>query len=116
MQAASQSIALMQRSSAEFFRQSGCVACHHQPATAMALASARQAGLKIDEPAAHEMGEALRLGWGVSMDDMLQGIHRGGGSDRLVNQLLAVSAAGYPPDANTDAALADVVALQRPTA
>ena len=41
MQAASQSIALMQRSSAEFFRQSGCVACHHQPATAMALASAR---------------------------------------------------------------------------
>ena len=59
------------------------------------------------------MGEALRLGWGVSMDDMLQRIHRGGGSDRLVNQLLAVSAAGYPPDANTDAALADVVALQR---
>lgn len=116
MQAALQSIALMQRSSAEFFRQSGCVACHHQPATAMALGSARQESLKIDKPAAHEMGEALRLGWGVSMDDMLQEIHRGGGSDHLVNQLLDVSAAGYPPDANTDAALADFVALQRPTA
>jgi hypothetical protein len=54
----------------------------------------------------------LRLGWGFSVDDMLLGIHRGGGSDRIVNQLLGMSAAGYRPDATTDAAVADLVALQ----
>ncbi len=112
MQAMSQSVALLQRSSTEFFRQSGCVGCHHQPAIAMALKAARKAGLKLDEAAAREQGEVLRLDWGVSVDDMLQGIHRGGGSDRIANQLLAMSAAGYRPDATTDAAVADLVALQ----
>src|SRR5262249_35788187 len=35
--AVEQSIALLQRSSAEFFKQSGCVGCHHQDATAFAV-------------------------------------------------------------------------------
>ncbi len=113
VQALSQSVALIQKSSTEFFRESGCVACHHQPATAVALRAARKAGVKVDESAARDLGELLRVTWGVSMDDMLQGIHRGGGSDRVANQLLAVSAAGYRPDAMTDAAVADVAALQR---
>lgn len=111
-EAITQSIGLLQRSSAEFFRQSGCVGCHHQPATAVALRAARNAGLKVDETAAKELGEVLRLGWGVSVDDMLQGIRRGGGSDRIVNQLLGIAAAGYPADASTDAALADIATLQ----
>ena len=108
-----QSVALLQRSSAEFFRQSGCVGCHHQPATAVALRAARKAGLKVDESAARDQAELLRLNWELSADDMLQGIHRGGGSERIVNQLLGMSAAGYGPDSMTDAALADVVATQR---
>ncbi len=60
-QAISQSVALIQRSSTEFFRQSGCVACYHQPAAAMALRAARKAELKVDESAAREMGEVLPL-------------------------------------------------------
>lgn len=110
--ALSRSVDLLQRSSAQFFRESGCVGCHHQPAVSMALSAARKAGIKVDEAAAAEMGQALRLGWGVSEDDMLQGIRRGGGSDRIVNQLLAISAAGYPSDANIDAAVTDFVGLQ----
>jgi ankyrin repeat protein len=110
--AISRSVDLLQRSSAQFFRESGCVGCHHQPATSMALSAARRAGIKVNEAAAREMGEALRLGWGVSEDDMLQGIHRGGGSDRIVNQLLAISAAGYNSDATIDAAVVDFATLQ----
>jgi hypothetical protein len=103
---------LLQRSSAEFFKESGCVGCHHQPATAIALRSARQAGIPVHEATAKELGDQIRLGWGVSVDDMLQGIRRGGGSDRIVTQLLAIEAAGYEPDATTDAALSDVASLQ----
>jgi hypothetical protein len=43
---------------------------------------------------------------------MLQGIHRGGGSDRIVNQLLAISAAGHVSDSTLDAAVSDFVSLQ----
>lgn len=113
LRAMAQSVALLQRSSTEFFRQSGCVGCHHQPAAASALRAARNAGLKVDEPAAKDQAEALRVGWEVSVDQMLQGIHRGGGSDRIVNQLLGMSAAGYEVSAVTDAAVAGIAALQQ---
>jgi ankyrin repeat protein len=111
-EAAARAVALLQQSSSLFFRESGCVGCHHQPATAMAVGHARAAGIAVDDRAAKEQGEMLTKGWGVSAEEMLQGIHRGGGSDRLVNQLLAVHAAGFAADAMTDAALADVALLQ----
>ena len=110
--AAARAVALIQRSSSQFFRESGCVGCHHQPATAMAVAAARAAGIAVDETLAKEQGEMLMKGWGVSAEEMLQGIHRGGGAERIVNQLLAVHAAGLGPDAFTDAALADVAMAQ----
>jgi hypothetical protein len=48
------SIGLLQRSSTEFFKQSGCVGCHHQPMAAMAARAARRTGLPVDEQAAKE--------------------------------------------------------------
>ena len=34
---------------AEFFKQSGCVGCHHQPVAVVAGAAARGAGVHIDD-------------------------------------------------------------------
>ena len=39
--AAAKSVALLQSSSTEFFKQSGCVGCHHQNFTALAVAAAQ---------------------------------------------------------------------------
>src|ERR1043165_7733655 len=47
-------IRLLETSSAEFFRKSGCVACHHQSLVARAQALAKRAGVSINETAAKE--------------------------------------------------------------
>src|SRR5262249_42398367 len=44
--------AILQRGATEFFNQSGCVGCHHQPAALTAVTAARAAGAKISEPEA----------------------------------------------------------------
>ena len=39
--AAGKSVALLQKTGPEFFRKSGCVACHHQTVTALAVSVAQ---------------------------------------------------------------------------
>lgn len=48
-EAATRAIALLQKSNAQFFRESGCVGCHHQHLISRAEAAARDAGLRLDE-------------------------------------------------------------------
>jgi len=48
------SLALLQTSSAQFSKVSGCYSCHHQLLPQMALGVARSRGLRIDETAAHQ--------------------------------------------------------------
>ncbi|HKB47648.1 MAG TPA: ankyrin repeat domain-containing protein, partial [Ktedonobacterales bacterium] len=53
-------VALLQRSSTEFFKESGCVGCHHQNFTAMAVGAARKAGVRVDEIAAEEQLKVVK--------------------------------------------------------
>jgi ankyrin repeat protein len=62
--AVEQSIALLQRSSAEFFKQMGCVGCHHQDATAFAVRAARAAGIPLDEAVARERLNVMKSSLG----------------------------------------------------
>ena len=107
------SVALMQRSSGEFFTNGGCVGCHHQPMTALAVRAARDAGVRVDEAAARENLNVLRLQWASSREELLQSIDPGGGPDRISISLLALSAAGLAPDAITDNAVTEVAFSQR---
>lgn len=52
-EAAARAMALLQKSNAQFFRESGCVGCHHQHLISRAEAAARDAGLRLDE-ASHQ--------------------------------------------------------------
>src|SRR5204863_9724031 len=49
LQAVEKGTAILQHGASEFFKQAGCVGCHHQPAALTAMTAARQAGVKIDE-------------------------------------------------------------------
>jgi N-acyl-D-amino-acid deacylase len=51
------SLALLQSSSAQFSKVSGCSSCHHQLLPQMALGVARSRGLRVDEAAAHQQIE-----------------------------------------------------------
>ena len=45
-----------------FFKQSGCVGCHHQPITSFAVSAARTAGFQVDAAAAKEQLDHMRFG------------------------------------------------------
>lgn len=111
-EALARSIALLERSSAEFFRQSGCVACHHQVLIARAQRPARAAGASIDEAAAREQTAQLRGQWLSSQEEFLQSLNPGGGPNRLAENLLGLAAAGYPGDVITDSAVTDLAEAQ----
>jgi ankyrin repeat protein len=111
-QALQQSVDLLQRSSSEFFQNSGCVACHHQPLTVMAVAAARRAGLPIDEAAHKDQLRTLIANAAGAEGRLLRGI------DPIVDLGLSTSRglreAGYQPDSNTDALTAEFSSWQQP--
>ncbi|MBZ5609276.1 MAG: ankyrin repeat domain-containing protein [Acidobacteriia bacterium] len=101
-QAVESAVALLQRSSTEFFKQSGCVGCHHQPFTTMAVAAAHANGVGFDETAAKEqigMIKALEI---QRQEPLLERIETGGFTDPPVYSLLAAGAAQFPASLDTD--------------
>lgn len=109
--AVEQSIALLQRSSAEFFKQSGCVGCHHQDATAFAVKAARDAGLPLDEAAADERLNVMKSSLGSEQELQLQGV-LAEAINIKTSHLAGLWASGYNPDMVTDAAVVSVVSGQ----
>jgi ankyrin repeat protein len=110
--AVEQSIALLQRSSAEFFKQSGCVGCHHQDATAFAVRAARAAGIPLDEALARERVNVMKSSLGSEQEVLLQGGVVAEAINIQTNHLAGLWASGYSPDMVTDAAVVSVVAGQ----
>jgi ankyrin repeat protein len=107
------SIALLQKSSTEFFRQSGCVGCHHQNFTALAVNAARSGGVRVDEAASAEQSKVTSLGWSTFAEGMLQRIDPPGAADMTAWSLIGLSMAGHQADATTDAMTANLAAMQR---
>jgi hypothetical protein len=109
--AVAQSIALLQRSSAEFFKQSGCVGCHHQDATAFAVRASRDAGIPLDEAVAQERLNVMQSSLGSEQELQLQGVLDEAVSIKT-NHLAGLWASGYNPDLVTDAAVVSLVSGQ----
>lgn len=110
--ALARSVALLQRSSAEFFNRSGCVGCHHQPVAAQAQRLAKGAGITVNESMAREQVLQLKSQWASSQEEFLQSLNPGGGPNRLGESLLGLYAAGYPADTITDSAVVDLAEAQ----
>ncbi len=112
--AIARSIALLQRSSTEFFKESGCVGCHHQNFTAMAIAAARKARVPVDDGVAQEQLKAVKSQWMAFQEGLLQRLDPPGAADTLMYSLLGLAAAEYPADATTDAMIVNVAEEQAP--
>ena len=101
--AVEKTIALLQSSSTEYFRKSGCSGCHHQMLTGMAVGLARDRGFKLNEPLAKEQ---VKAGVTVRMPEReasLQGIARGGAPMSESLLLVSLAAQAYPADSLTAA-------------
>jgi ankyrin repeat protein len=112
--AVERSLPLVQRNDATFLQKSGCVSCHNDILTGMAVASARQRGLAVDEAEARQQLKTIGTYLESWRDRMLQGIGIPGDSDTMSYILLGLAASHYTPDAATDAMARLILRQQSP--
>ena len=112
-QAAEKSLALVQRTTATFFREGGCVSCHAQHIVGMATAVVRSKGLRFDEAATSEVLRATRLEFSSRADQFLE--REDGPADViLTSALVALAFQDVPADRMTDAMIRSLASQQMP--
>ena len=72
--AVERALPVLQHSDVTFLQKAGCVSCHNNTLTAMAVARARSRGVPVDEQAAHGQKEAIGRFVASWRDRLLQGI------------------------------------------
>ncbi len=110
-QAVDSALGLLQHSSAEFFRQSGCVGCHHQPITLMALAAAKSSGL-AEAGAGQELAAAIQSLEMSDEEHRMEHVQGGGFTDIPAYSLFSLGMAGAPAHRGSDAAAAFIAGAQ----
>jgi len=106
------SVALLQQSSRETTTNGGCVNCHHQVLTGLAIAAAHEKSIPVDEPAAEDQWKAMSTGLRARENGFVQRLDSGGGLDSTLYTLFALQANKYPADSTTDAMVAYILSRQ----
>ena len=101
---------LVEKSSGQFFLSSGCVSCHAQSMTDMAAGVARAKGLLVDEKAARERIQMLKVDY--PPEPLLERMDPPGAEEQLAYPLIGLASSGYAPDRMTDAMVANIAATQ----
>ncbi|HUQ93027.1 MAG TPA: ankyrin repeat domain-containing protein [Bryobacteraceae bacterium] len=104
-------VPLLQSSSTEYFKQSGCVGCHHQSLIGAAVAAVRKAGLPTDEGMAAEQSRVLKIELQSQRDAVLQGVFIS--VDGIAYSLFPLAQQGYPADEITDSLVAAMASQQQ---
>ena len=112
-EAAAKSIGLLQHSSGAFFQEGGCVSCHAQNLTGLAIAVARSHGIKVDETSAASQLKAVKLQWGAFEPVLMQRMDPPGAVDTTMYSLLHLEVEGAPPDHVIDALIHNMAGQQR---
>jgi ankyrin repeat protein len=112
-QAVEHGAAILQMSSAEFFKQSGCVGCHHQPVAVVAGAAARGAGVHVDDAAAKSFVKMIEGEMTFFNQRLLERMDTGGGTDGPTWKLMALASERVRSSLLTDTLVADIAANQR---
>jgi ankyrin repeat protein len=102
-QALTRSLPLLQRADVSFQQRSGCVSCHNNSLTAMAVATARKNGFAVDEQIARKQLQATTSYLGDWSERLRQSVGIPGDADTISYVLLGLAAAHHRPDATTDA-------------
>jgi len=112
-EAAEKSLTLLQQTSGSFFREGGCVACHAQNLTGMAVSVARANGARIDETAAAEQLKTVKLQFASADQILLQRMDTPGGVDLVMYPVLQFAAEHAAPDRAIDAMIHNIAGQQR---
>jgi hypothetical protein len=90
-----------------------CIACHQQTLPLMATSVARARGIVTDSAAADNLTKSIVDTWNGRRDDLMLGKEVAGGANELTYGLLAFAESGVRPNAVTDAAVVNLLTLQR---
>jgi ankyrin repeat protein len=105
-------VTLLQSNSTEYFKQSGCVGCHHQTLAAVAVSSARKNGFRVDEAAAAEQTRVVKSELMSVREALLQNVFIS--VDGLAYEMLQLNEQAYPGDELTDALVSAIASQQHP--
>lgn len=111
--AAEKSLALLQKCAPEFFRKSGCISCHNNTVTSMAVAEARSRGVRVDDQLAKENLRVTAVVMKGFRSRLLERFDHPFNSPVVVGYAsLGLAADNYPADDTTDAMVLEMAARQ----
>jgi len=103
------SVQLLERTNDQFFKKSGCFACHEQPAAIFATTAARARGIPVDEKGFRERLSQITL---TINPVQLEGAAALGGADNNLYSAEALVRAGFSANRTTDLLAANLAASQ----
>ena len=111
--AAEKSLALLQECGPKFFASSGCIACHQQSVTSLAVAEARLRGLAVNERIAREQVQVTAFTVKTYRERFLERVDHPAGSAPSTGYIaLGLAAEDYPADESTDAMIIELAGRQ----
>lgn len=110
--ALAKSIGLLQSVSANFMNTGGCVSCHAQNLTGMAVHAARLNRVKLDEAARAGQVTPVGLSWSAFEQPLLQRMDSPGGTDDMEYSLFQMAADGVVADRTIDAMIHNLAGRQ----
>ena len=111
--AVQKSLALLQASSPQFVRVSGCVSCHHQNLPAMAMKLAGERGIAFDAARAEEEVKSVMAMWNSLREGMEKGTARVPNPPIVASySLIGLDASKYPADQTTKAMVGMITKMQ----
>jgi hypothetical protein len=112
-EALAKSIGLLQSVSANFMNSGGCVSCHAQNLTGMAVHAAYSNGVKVDEAVSAGQAKSVELSWAAFEQPFLQRMDSPGGVDDLEYSLFQMVADGVVADRTIHAMIHNLAGRQR---
>ena len=106
------SIGLLQRVNSNFMNTGGCVSCHGQNLTAMAVQAARSHGVQVNEAVTSRQSVTVRLSWAAFEQPLLQRIDTPGGADDLEYSLFEMAADDVAADRTIDSMIYNLAGRQ----
>jgi hypothetical protein len=108
------SLGLLQRSSAEFFKKSGCISCHNNSILQVTVSAARDRGFRIDEQIAAQQVKATLSVLGPHREPMLEAVPTIPASPIVSTYaLIGLAAEHHEADGMTDALVHELAARQK---
>jgi hypothetical protein len=112
--AVEKSVALLQRTNSKFVVTGGCVGCHAQNLTGMAVKVARMNGAEVDSKVDTEMARSVLLLQGGREQTLMQLVDPPPAQLGMEYSVLQFGATGMPPSRAIDSFVRYIAAAQRP--